>query len=112
MHRSSLLSSTALLVLLISGLTACRTPPPPSRERLIIEPAGIVQRVNFAEKYLVFEASHLFATGEELVVMRDGRPAGRVRVLSIRRKRIQSADILEGAPRVGDIVERFSAPQP
>ena len=100
-----------VLPLLFLGLTACRTPAP-GPDPVTVHPAGIVLRVNFAEKYLVFEASHTFAAGEILPVMRDGVRVGRVRVLALRRNRIQSADILDGVPGPGDVIERPAPSQP
>jgi hypothetical protein len=87
----------------------------PSREpepRIGVWPGGVVRRVNFAEKFLIVEASHRFEPGSELLVMRDGRRVGTVRIREERIKRHVAADLLEGSAAEGDVVERPLAAQP
>lgn len=98
----------SLCLLGLFSMLSCRTPPetgsppdPVTRQRL-----GLVERVNFAEKYLVFTASRPFTTGEILDLWREGQVAGRVRVLSPRRGSLQTGDILEGVPEAGDVLQR------
>ena len=88
------------------GLAACAAKrsgesDPPVRLR----PAGVVRRVNAPEKYLVFESSFAFRSGQELDAMRLGKRVGRVRVHRLQRRPLYAADILEGAPRSGDLLE-------
>ncbi len=68
-------------------------------------PGGVVTQVEAEESFLIFEGSHNFPVGQELRVMRNGKPVGVVRVRQERQKRFHSADILQGDAAPGDVVE-------
>ncbi|MCC5848156.1 MAG: hypothetical protein JJU29_08685 [Verrucomicrobia bacterium] len=93
-----------LLALLGSGGCALFRTSSPEGE-VFIRPAGVVRHVNTAERYLIFESSFVFRPGQELQAMRDGRAVAEIRVLPQARRPFFAADILEGAPRVDDLVE-------
>ena len=113
MRIKSSIGISALMLVTLTALTGCLTwESTPQSDPITVYPAGIVKRVNFAEKYLVFEASHSFDAGKVLTVIREGSPVGKVRVLAFKRKRIQSADILEGVPEPGDVLEGPPPAQP
>lgn len=109
MHRfrPALLRFLLLAIWAFAALS-CRTTEkaPDEVEPIVSRPSGVVQRVNFPEKYLIFQASRPFPAGETLVLRRDGSEVGRVRVLPYRRKSIQAADILDGVPEIGDVLQR------
>lgn len=79
-----------------------REPPPPE---VTLRPAGVVRRVNAPERYVLFESTFAFEAGRELRAVRDGRPVATLRVHPLRHRPFQAADILDGAPREGDLVE-------
>lgn len=60
----------------------------------------------------MFEAEYRMPAGRDMRVLREGHSIGRVRAGSERRRRFQSADILEGRPQIGDLVEPVSLAQP
>lgn len=96
----------APLLFLMLTLGACahfRTPPPPPA--ITHRPAGVVTSVNAAEKYVIFESTHIFPAGHPLQAMRDGRQVATLRVHTLRQRPFQAADLLEGSVRVGDLVE-------
>ncbi|MDA3875120.1 MAG: hypothetical protein PF795_14320 [Kiritimatiellae bacterium] len=80
-----------------------------SAERPLAEPAppalGIVRFINQPEHYLIFEAQNAIPAGTRLVLLREGRRIGSARVGSQQNRTFQTADILEGAPSVGDVVQ-------
>lgn len=65
----------------------------------------MVTRVEFGEKFLVFESSQPFKDGTELLIMRDGKQVGTLWVRPERSKRFYTGDILEGSAQKGDVVE-------
>lgn len=89
--------------LMLTGCALFRPAPPPPE--ITHRPAGVVTRVNAAEKYLIFESPHTFSAGETLQAVRDGRPTATLRVHPLRRRGFQAADVLEGSAREGDLVE-------
>jgi len=89
--------------LLIFG---CASRPPPEDGSTPAPPAaGIIRQVNPAEHYFIFESGKAIPTGTELRLLRKGRDIGVGRALNTREKKFQAADILEGAPRPGDLCE-------
>lgn len=95
-----------LLALALLGTGGCVLFRRPSPEgELFIRPAGVVRQVNGAERYLIFESTFVFRPGQSLQAVRDGRPVAEIRVLPQVRRPFYAADILEGAPRVDDLVE-------
>ena len=99
---------TFLLVVLFLW-TGCTTTPPPPEEIVEPEPlrppVGIVRSTNLAERYLVFEAEFRIPEGTDLVLLKEGVPAGKLKAGRYRRRKFQVADVLEGYPTVGDLVE-------
>ncbi|MDF3127767.1 hypothetical protein P0Y35_01025 [Kiritimatiellaeota bacterium B1221] len=76
-------------------------PPPPPRPYN----AGIIRQVNQAEHYFVFESGKILPENTELTLLRKGRIIGKARVNPIQDKKLQTADILRGAPLPGDLCE-------
>jgi hypothetical protein len=70
-----------------------------------MQPAGVVQQVNAAERYLIFASTFKFNNGQELQAIRLGKRVGKVRVHRLQSRPLYAADILEGAPQAGDLVE-------
>ena len=98
-----------LLSCMLWGCASAPDPEPVERH----PPVGIVRSVNLHERYLVFEAEFRTPPGQEMRLLRDGLPVGRLQAGAVRKRKFQSADILEGSPRVGDLVEpRLSSAQP
>jgi len=100
-----LLTCTALWLILQAGFGCAMLGSEKGEPEIRHWPGGVVTRVEFAEKFLIFEGSHTFPPGQELRVMRNGRPVGTVQVRADRIKRFHSADILEGTAQEGDVVE-------
>lgn len=59
---------------------------------------------------MVYECRKLHLEGTTLWVLRNGTVTGRLRALGIREHAFQAADILEGAPQPGDLVEPPRSP--
>ncbi|MEX2607802.1 MAG: hypothetical protein WD708_10695 [Kiritimatiellia bacterium] len=68
-------------------------------------PVGIVRFINRPEHYLIFEAENAIPAGTGLLILREGRRVGSARVGTQQNRKFQTADILEGAPSVGDVVQ-------
>ncbi len=100
------LRSIPVCLLLLSGASSClfwkREDPAP---KVILQPAGVVTRLSLPEKYLIFESSFPFAAGQTVHAVRDGRRVATLRVHPLRQRPFHAADILDGVPRVGDLVE-------
>lgn len=92
------------LALLLLGYSACVNTPAPE-DNPPRPPVGIVFSVNLAERMLVFESEYRIPPGMQMRLLRDGSTVGMLRAGSVRRRRFQSADILEGRPQPGDLVE-------
>jgi hypothetical protein len=87
-------------------LAACAGKPAVDGKPLVRHrPAGVVRWANGPEKYLVFESAFAFRGGQELDAMRLGKRIGRVRVHRLQNRPFYAADILEGAPLSGDLLE-------
>lgn len=87
-------------------LAGCVTPPTEDADsELTLRPAGVIRRVNAPERYVLFESAHNFEAGHTLRAMREGRSVATLRVHPLRHRPFQAADILDGAPREGDLVE-------
>lgn len=80
-----------------------------SAERPPEDPAppalGIVRFINRPEHYLIFEAQNAIPADTRLIVLREGRRIGTARVGTQQNRTFQTADILEGAPSAGDVVQ-------
>jgi hypothetical protein len=96
------ISAPFLLVMICA--TGCRTPPG-KEAPLHPPPVGIIRFVNQAERYVVFEAEFSIRPGEKMNILRDGTAIGQLESGTQRRRKFQSADILEGHPKPGDQVE-------
>jgi hypothetical protein len=100
-ENSRILFWLSALLILSSGCVQTPEPDPVPRHLAV----GIIRSVNLAERYVVFEAEFRVPPGREMRLLQNGLPAGRLRAGSYRRRKFQSADILEGRPRTGDLVE-------
>ena len=67
--------------------------------------AGRILRVNGKLGYVLIEGAGRFATGQDVIVFRDGQAVGRVKISAPRQRPYYSADIEEGEPQVGDVVK-------
>lgn len=103
MQRLSAMSILLCGLLVTPGCRFWRRPDAPPA--VTTRPAGVVREVNAAERYLVFESLFPFMPGEILHIIRDGRRVGQVRVHRLRHRPFFAADLLEGIPRPGDILE-------
>jgi len=96
----------AFLLLILLSTSSClfwrKAEPAPS---VVFQPAGVVTRINRAEKYLVFESSFPFVAGQTVHAVRDGRRVATLRVHPLRQRPFYAADILDGVPQTGDLVE-------
>lgn len=92
-----------IISLMLTGCAGWHAPedPPASRP----PPAGILRNVNRPEYYFVFESGKPFPAGTELRILRKGRQVGTAKVTALAEKKFQVADILSGAPEVGDLCE-------
>lgn len=100
-----------LITLLSLGPTGCRTSSEAVAPRRR-PPVGIVRSVNLAERYVIFEAEFRIPPGMDMRLLRDNRPVGLLKSQRYRRRKFQAADILEGRPQQGDLVEPVSAVEP
>lgn len=100
----------ALALLLLTGMLAgssCarfrpnRTPEP----EWTIRPAGAVLSVDPHQHFVVFESSFRFRAGQQVTAMRGGRPVARLIVHTQSRPPFYVADIHEGRPEPGDLIE-------
>jgi hypothetical protein len=93
------------LALAASG---CRAPEPEGRPSAAGSPAfvGRVLRANQAERFVVLQCERLPSAGEALKVYRGKEPAGALRADGPFRYPFVVADVLEGAPRRGDVAKR------
>lgn len=66
---------------------------------------GVIRRVNAAERYAIVECRQAFPSNLELRVWRDEHIVATLRARSLREKHMQAADIVEGVPAPGDLVE-------
>jgi hypothetical protein len=103
------LSLAAIVLLFFSGCAIFRSgdpspedSPPPS--------LGIVRFINRPEHYLIFEAERPIPAGTGLLILREGRRVGAARVGTQQNRKFQTADILDGAPDVLDVVQPRSRP--
>lgn len=95
--------SILLMLFLSSGCLFWR--PAEESSSVTFQPAGEVTRVNRAEKYLIFESAFPFAAGQTVHALRDGRRVATLRVHTLRNRPFYAADILDGVPQPGDLVE-------
>ena len=98
----SLLHVIALL-LLLCGCTSTKPveSPPPTRP----PNAGVIRQVNRAEHYFIFESGQTMVPGTEMTILRNGKKVGKARVVDLREKKFQAADIVSGAAVPGDLCE-------
>ena len=102
----------ATCFLICVALSSCATSPDQEEAAPLRSPVGIVRSVHLAERYLVFEAEYKIPEGTRMLLLRDGVPAGTLRAGASRRRKFQSADIVEGRPSLGDLVEPQLRVQP
>lgn len=98
-------SFPVILICVVSGGCALfrSTERPPEDP---VPPAlGIVRFINRPEHYLIFEAENVIPAGTGLLILREGRRVGTARVGTQQNRKFQTADILEGAPSVEDVVQ-------
>ncbi len=87
----------------------CRAPqlasesPDPVPEMRLFPDAEVIY-INPRLEYVILKCAVMPVEGDTLVVYSHGRPEGRVRVRPGSRTPFVAADILDGAPRVGDYV--------
>lgn len=95
---------TTLLLLVCGGCAIFQ-----SEERPVKDPApppvGIVRSINRPEHFLIFEAERAIPAGTRLRILREGRQVGTGEVGTLQNRTFQTADILEGSPAVGDVVQ-------
>lgn len=108
LKKNSLKRVVMLLTLVAAG---CRTPPASAPEARR-PPVGIIRSVNLPERYVVFEAEFTFPPGSKLRLLRQRRVIGRLEAQNVQRRKFQAADILEGRPQPGDLVEPVLTVQP
>jgi len=97
-------SRVAAVLCLLAGACATRRAEEPAAS-FHMRPAGVVRRVNRPEMYVIFESPFVFRNGQEVEVLRMGRRVGRLRVHRLQTRPFYAADILDGAPQAGDLVE-------
>jgi len=85
-------------------LSGCVTSPGPEPAALQ-PPVGIIRFVTLSERYVIFESEFRMPAGRSMRLLREGVPIGMLQAGSYRRRKFQSADILEGRPRPGDLAE-------
>ncbi len=71
-------------------------------------PCGTVLRVREAERWVVLECSLPPPPDSVVVLARDGTPTARVRTTLHRRGPHVVAEIIEGRPKAGDMIEGLS----
>ncbi|MBU1693832.1 MAG: hypothetical protein KJ726_03425 [Verrucomicrobia bacterium] len=90
------------------AMSGCRAPEPENRPLGAAPPAfvGRVLRVNQAEHFVILQCERLPSAREALKLYRGKEPAGAIRADGPFRYPFVVADILEGAPRRGDVAKR------
>lgn len=98
--------SWTLIMTVAIASAGCRAPrvalesPPEMR----LFPEAEVIYINPRLEYVILKCAVLPVEGDTLTVYSQGRPEGRVRVRPGAQSPFVAADILDGAPRVGDYV--------
>jgi len=94
----------SLLIILSVFVSACTTTPTPETTASL-PPVGIIRSVNLAERYVVFESEIKSTPGTQLRLLRQQKQIGLLETGTFRKRKFQSADILEGRPQPGDFAE-------
>ncbi|MFH0954378.1 MAG: hypothetical protein V1873_08620 [Verrucomicrobiota bacterium] len=115
--RGWLLAGAAAL--LAAGCRSVPRPPaaaPAATVMVEVEiPAGRVMHVNERDGYVILRCESLPSPGEEARVYRGEQRVGRLSITGPGHSLFMAADIIEGAPQIGDtvkMVRKRSAPAP
>ena len=109
MHRRKLILMSFALV--AGAFSGCRSPRPSASEVEAVQSlpysvvVGTVRQVRPRLGYVVIECVSLPSPGERVTVYRDEQPVAELRITPPIRMPFAAADILSGAPAVGDRVK-------
>lgn len=81
---------------------------PPPKTGLQTRVCGVVLRVREPERWVVLECSVFPAPGQVVGLSRGGKTVARVRLTTHRRGPNVVAEIVEGLPMAGDVIETVS----
>jgi len=95
--------------MVVLAATGCHAPrametEPVSAQEMRLFPEAEVMYINPRLEYVILKCAVMPAAGDIWTVYNRGRPEGRIRIRPGARLPFVAADILDGAPRVGDYV--------